>query len=243
MEDMALERAKIGMLVPSANTRSEPDFVRMMPEGVTVHAARLFITEATCEALARMNEDIEQGAKYLATAEVDVIAFCCTGGSFFRGVGYDREVSALIQSAAHIPAVTTSTAVVEALKTLGVRTMAMATPYPKELNDIEKKFMEDSGLRVVSLKGLEIVKAPAIAQVPPSQVYQLAKEVDRREADGIFISCTNFRGVDVIDRLERELGKPVVTSNQATFWAALRALGIREARTGYGRLMEQYLLG
>lgn len=122
-------------------------------------------------------------------------------------------------------------------------------PYPDEINEKERSFLEGNGIRVVGIKGLEYRKrAPfyPLAKLPvsciglhePHMAYKLALEVYRREADGIFISCTNFRTIEIIEMLEKTVGKPVVTSNQATMVSALRKAGIRDRIKGYGLLME-----
>ena len=114
-------RKRIGLMVPSTNTTCEADFQMAVPRGITVHGQRLWLTnEGTGdEVFNRMNAEIEAGARYLATAKVDVIVYGCTTGSFFKGPGWDREMCAVIQRAAGVPAVATSPSVVEALRAFG----------------------------------------------------------------------------------------------------------------------------
>lgn len=233
-------RAAIGLLVPSANTVIEPDCYRIAPAGVTFHAARMFITETTCEALEKMTADVDLASKQLATAEVDVIAFGCTSGSFLKGAGYDAELSQRIERVSGAKATTTSSAVLEALRKLGARTIAIGTPYPDEVNSIIVRFFEDSGFRVTNMEGLQILKATDIAAPEPTTAYELGRRVDRPDADAVFLSCTNFRAAEAADQLEQDLGKPVVTSNQATAWLALRKAGITDPIEGYGRLLRDF---
>lgn len=229
-------RARIGLLLPSGNLSTEPDFYRISPPGVTIHATRMYIMEATPEGLQRMTAEIDGAARLIGTTEADVVAYGCTTGSLWEGPGYDRELAERITRASGIPAITTSTAVMDALRVLGIRSVAVGTPYIDELNARLKRFLEDAGLSVVSLQGLQIRKNIDLAQ-PPSVVRRLAHEVDRPDADAVLLSCTNLRAVEVADVLEQELGKPVITSNQATVWAALRAAGVRDQISGYGRLL------
>ena len=128
---MAL-RKRIGVMVPSTNTTFEADFQLVSPRDVTIHGQRLWLTnDAEGQAgMDRMNGEIEAGAKYLATANVDVIAYGCTTGSFYRGPGYDREMLDTIQKTAGVPAVAAAPAVVEALRHFGARRVSVATPYP-----------------------------------------------------------------------------------------------------------------
>jgi maleate cis-trans isomerase len=211
----------------------------MAPPGVTIHTARMFITEATPEGLARMTDDVDVATRLLATAEVDVMAFACTSGSLLYGAGYDRRLAERISCLTRAKVVTTSTAVLEAFYALGVRTVAVGTPYIDAINERVAAFLEANGIRVARLRGLGIRGATDIARQPPSVAYRLGSEVDCPEAEAIFLSCTNFRAAEAAEALECDLGKPVVTSNQATMWAALRAAGITDPVPGFGRLLRQ----
>jgi maleate isomerase len=123
-------RAKLGILVPSVNTVMEPELNRLAPDGVSIHAARLkLIGEFTPENLIQMTKETKHAAKELKGV-VDIIAYGCTSGSFVKGVNWDTEIIAQITKAANIPATTTSTAVVKALKKMNLKRIAMATPYP-----------------------------------------------------------------------------------------------------------------
>jgi maleate isomerase len=183
-----------------------------------------------------MQKHLERAAKELAAATVDVIAFGCTTGSLLKGVGWDQEIIKRIVAETGTPATTTATAVVDALHKLNIRNLSVATPYVEELNKKEVKFLEGHGFKVVKIKGLGLIKG--IGNNHPEVAYRLAREVNVAEAEGIFISCTNFRTIEIIERLESDLQKPVVTSNQATFWKVLRTVGIHEKIKGYGSLLK-----
>ena len=132
----------------------------------------------------------------------------------------------------------------EALAPLVALQVAVATPYIRSVNETERRFLEQAGLEVVSIDGMEIGHTPTdrrtIAHQPPSRTYALARAVDRPEAEALFISCTNLPTLEIIGPLERDLGKPVLTSNTATLWAALRRAGVGERISGYGRLLEAW---
>jgi maleate cis-trans isomerase len=115
----------------------------------------------------------------------------------------------------------------------------MCTPYPFDVNEIEKKFFEDNGFKVVKCDGLDLTDNNIIAHASPNILYRLARAVDHPEAEAVFISCTGLDALDVIEQLELDLGKPVITSNQASFWLAFRMAGIGEPINGYGRLMRE----
>jgi maleate isomerase len=230
-------RARLGILVPSANIAMEPDMYRMIPEGVTAHFARVWITEDTPEELEKMIDFVPRASIELSHALVDVYGFGCTSGSLVKGLGYDQEIIAKIKSATGKPATTTATACMEAFKEHGIKKISLATPYEKWLNEKEKSFFEGNGVQVMAMDGLELPEAEAIASVDPGRIYRMAKAVDRPDADAIFISCTDFRATEAIQALEQDLGKPVFSSNQVTLWALLRMAGVKSPVSGYGRLL------
>ena len=133
---------------------------------------------------------------------------------------------------------TTAGAVAGALRALDAQRVSMVTPYIPELNDLEVKFLEGWGFDVVSQAGMGILTAFDIGVVPLAETYRFAREHVAAGADALFISCTNLRTMDVIQALEEDLGIPVVTSNQATYWQCLRALGHSVAIPSYGRVFE-----
>ncbi|MCR4398892.1 MAG: aspartate/glutamate racemase family protein [Firmicutes bacterium] len=229
-------RARLGFIVPSINTVVEPEMAKMAPDGVSVHFARARSVKDTEEELIRMAEESPKAARELADAEVDVIAFACTGASFLKGPRYDSYVEGLITSAVNIPAVTTSTAVVQALRACGMKRVVVASPYEEWLNEREKIFLEACGIEVLAMEGLGINDVH-ISDVHPERVYRLARKVLRPDADGVFISCTDFRTAEILEVLENDTGKPVVSSNQATLWAMLRKLGLRVSIQGFGSLL------
>src|SRR3954466_14650473 len=116
---------RIGLMVPSSNTTVEPEFYRALPSGVTLHTARLFLTRIAPESILKMVEDMETQARLLASADVDGIVLGATAPSFLKGLGYDRELIQKIESATGRAATTTSTALVQAIRHLGITRVAL----------------------------------------------------------------------------------------------------------------------
>lgn len=232
-------RGRIGLMVPTGNSVMEPEFNRLAPEGLSVHANRVFLDKVTPEALVGMEEHAAESARGLASIRIGVLAFGCTSGSFVGGKGYDEKLIGIMQAETGIPATTTTTAVMRALRLLGVSRVAMATPYIDAVNAIEETFLEDSGIEVTRSKGGGIVETADIQECEPEVAYRRALEVDNDRAEAIFVSCTGFRTIEIVAKLEAELGKPVVTANQATFADCLRILGVTEVRPGYGSLFDK----
>ncbi len=228
---------RIGLLVPSSNTTVEPEFYRALPANVTLHTARLFLTQITPEAILRMVEDLDAQSRLLASADVDVIVLGATAPSFLKGAGYDREVIARIENAAGKPATTTSTALLRALRFLGAKRVVLGSAYDDNVNAIAQGFIEANGYKVVAARGLGMVDNLAVGRLGPGSAYELARGVDHKDADAMVLACTNWRTMDIIEKLERELGKPVVSTSQVSVWDALRMAGFRGEIPGFGQLL------
>ncbi len=229
-------KMKFGLIVPSSNTVMEAEFWRMASGLATVHTARMRLQKITVNALEGMEKQLLEGARHLSDAEVNVIGYGCTSGSLFKGKGHDREIEEKISAATGIPAVATARAVIEAMEFLNMNRVCVATPYTEEINKLENTFLEQNKIEVVKIMGLGIEQNLEVGSQDPDTAYELAKEVCVPEAHGIFISCTNFRTIEVIDRLEKELGLPVISSNTATFLAMMKKTGFKRELEGYGRL-------
>lgn len=230
-------RARIGVLVPSTNTVVESEYNRMAPQGVSVHAARMKLTITTPETLVDMEKHAQRASDEIATAKVDAIVYACTSGSFVGGAQWEKDLINKIESNTGIKTVTTSGAIAAGLTAVGAKNIVMATPYKQELNVLEVKFLESKGFHVLAEKGLGINENVKVGALTPQDAYRLVKSIFVKEADAVFISCTDFRTIEIIDMLEEDLGVPIVTSNQSSMWAALRAAGVNEPLSGFGRLL------
>jgi maleate isomerase len=228
-------RLRIGLLVPSSNTTMEPEFYRMAPEGVSIHTARMRLEEVTPGKLIEMAGEAERAAGLLATAEVDVMIFGCTTGSLIGGVEWEKGLVNGIEQRTGSPTVSTGRAVVDAINALGGGSIAVATPYTDDLNALERTFLEAHGIEVVAIKGLGLVRNLNIGRTESSAVETLVRTI-AGGADLVFISCTNLPTIGLINGIESELGIPVVTSNQASMWAAMRGSGVTRIE-GYGVLL------
>ncbi len=234
-------RARIGLLVPAANVVMEPEMARMLPEGVSVHASRLVLAGAYSDKSAGvMVASVAQAAGLLRMTDPSVVAFGCTSSSFLED---EQEIRKTIEEATGAPAITSSGAILQALRSFGIRKVAVATPYPGFVNEGERRWLEGEGFTVLDIQGLDLGKneyeVKLIGRQPPQVAYALALRVARCGPDGLFISCGNFSTAPIIEALERDLGLPVVTSTQATLWHALRTAGVRAPVEGYGALMRR----
>jgi maleate isomerase len=239
-------RARIGLIVVGSNTTCEPEIATLCPEGVAAYATRIFF-DPSVHGLLALKKDAGRASRELSCEGIcQIIAFCCTSGSMIGGANYDKEIADFIEKESNTPAIATATAVMAAFDALQVKKIAIATPYPGEVNQFIKEFIERSGYKVTRLEGVyehlstAELKNKMIGSLQPEAAYEMALKVDSKENDAILICGTNLRSIEIIQKLEEETSKPVITSNQATLWYALRKLGLKDRVKGYGRLMEYY---
>src|SRR5690349_4861315 len=241
-------RRKLGLIVPSLNSVMEYEMQRMAPPATSLHTMRVSAhwngtreVVGTKENLTWMDSQVPEAAKLLAHAGVEAICYGCTGGGVMEGSGGDEHLCEAIQSATGIRATVTMRSVVKGLHAVGARTVSVASPYEAWLNDALREFLHASGFRVAAIGGFGAANGRKItfqqaANVSSEDVARLAMSVDRPEADAIFVSCTNFPTLDIVQPLEAKLGKPVITSTTASMWETLRIIGDSTTVPAGGRI-------
>jgi len=235
-------RARVGMIIPSVNSMTEPQFNRFAPPGLAVHVARARVAGAWKRPLVDMAEEIATSARLLSDVAPDLIVFHCTDTSMTQGPHGEVRILDIVQEAAGIEAVATSRLVLEALQALGLRNLVLLSPYKS--NRAVIGYLEATGFKVVHDVALALEPLD-FSEVTPAQWTELACKHDKQEADGIFLSCTNTTQIEAIADIERTLGKPVVNSNQAVLWGCMRRLQSKLGRVApmpeLGRLIQQQL--
>jgi maleate isomerase len=224
---------KLGLIVPSWNTVNEYEFQQVIHPTMSVHSMRIKITADDEENYSWMATQVPGAAQLLAQAKVQAICYGCLAGGFVKGPGHDQQIVKDIEGSTGIPGVAAARAVVEALQALGVERVSVASPYEPWLNDKLRQYLNAFGIEVLALKGLG---TQAHSGFTPEQNAALASEVDRPASQAIFIACSNFRTLEIIQPLEEKLGKPVVSSNLCSLWKMLRLLGDRRSLPRAGRL-------
>lgn len=229
-------RLRVGMLIPSGNVIIEPQVNAMLPPGVALYATRLPLRGSSEAELLAMAQNVEEAARLLAHANVGLVAFNCTAVSTYSKA-MEADIQRRIAAATGLPALMTSAAIVEGLKRLKVKKLVLLTPYLPEVNAREVRFLEESGFEVLAEKGLGLNTNTEMALLEPDVWVEMARKNRTNDADAYLVSCTAVRSAEVIDVLEQELGRPVVTSNQAIAWHCLREGGIEDKVRGFGALL------
>lgn len=245
-EPVVLEPAgavhRLGLIALATDLTSERDFARIIPQcKAAVHTARIaFENPTTPDSLRRMQPDLTRTADLiLPDIRLDAICYSCTAASVVIG---DGAVAAAINIARPgVPVVTPTGAARAAFKVLGVRRIAILTPYLIETSQPMAAYFTRHGFDVTRLHCLGMEDDRQMARVSAETILNAALGVDDTAAEALFISCTALPALGVIAEIEARIGKPVVSSNQASIWAMLRHAGMGDGVTGYGRLFMHQL--
>jgi maleate cis-trans isomerase len=231
----------MGFLVPPGNPTVETEMIDLAPQGVSVHFHRMVAQgtpgsrDGQSERNRTMVEHIDNGIELLAMVKPDVIVVAHTATSYHLGRRGEAELLARLERTTGRRVVTAFGSVVRALEILGLRKLALATPYSPEVTLQGKAHLEAHDFQVVkfaSLKGVENIYDTTV-----EHAYALARSVDSEDAEAVFLSGTGMPTLGVLEVLEVDLGKPVISSASAMMWHALRLAGVGQSIPGFGRLL------
>ena len=228
-----------GVLIPSTNTTGEVEYTRLLPPDWQPHYARVKSASIDGSPFSPpLDADVDYQAKLLGTARVETLFLLQTSASLLSD-GYDEDVTRRISAAAGAPAFTSAMAIGEAMQALGAKRVALVSPYSEEVGANARRYYEEKyGLSVVALEGFAATDSYAIGKLGPELARDAFARIDRPEIEAFVVPGGNFPTMASIPAWEREFNKPVVTTNQAGFWAVTRRLGSTERFPGLGRLLE-----
>lgn len=240
-DDGPYPRARIGFVCVANAGLTEGDMQSMRPPGVGLSFTHMRMREAcTVENLAAMSTDIEDALSGFlpARGDVDVICYNCTSGSFVIG---EDVIRGKIESArTGVKGTTLLTGVVAALRAVGARRVAVGTAYTPDIDDLERDYLESRGFTVANITGLGLMTDVEMNRVTPGTLFELAVSLDSPSVDAVFLSCGALRSLDIVEAVEQRIGKPVICSNQASFWHCLRLACIDDRIDGFGSLLRDH---
>jgi maleate isomerase len=234
------EPSRIGMLTPSSNTCLEPVTAAILHgTGMSMHAARVPVTRIALDEHANTQfgtEPMLAAARLLADAEVDVIAWNGTAGSWL-GVEHDLELCAAIEKETGIPATTSTLALLAAFRAFGVTRLGLAVPYTADVTERIVARYREHGVDCVTTEQLGLTENLDFGRVPSQRVRQLLEQAAEGDPHAVAVVCTNVSGAPHVAELEKLLGVPIFDSVTATLWKSLDVAGAPVAIPGWGQLL------
>jgi maleate isomerase len=233
---------RLGVIVPSVNCVVEAWYPRVVPDGVSVHFARMLMPAGTSpERIIEMDRtDGVRSIHQLASCRPHAIAYGCTASSIVQGHAFDAHLRKEIQEIAGGPGTSATNSIFAACAALGMQRVTTISPYAAEIDAAEHRFFAEGGIETITGACLGITDGFRLAEPTPEEILDFALGAWDPASDGMIIACLNFRSHPIIDQLEARIGKPVVTSTQATLWHVLRLAGVATPIPGYGRLLREH---
>jgi maleate cis-trans isomerase len=234
-------RARLGFLVPPGNPTVESEMIELAPKGVSLHFQRMVARgvggslDGQNERNQMMIDHLGESVELLAMVQPDVIIIAHTATSYHLGRESEAALLARLREASGIRVVTAFGSVLQALRRLDVRRLALGAPYSAEVTLQGKAHLEAHGFEVVNFANLKGVTN--IYEETAERAYRLARSIDVETAEAVFLTGTGMPTLPVLELLEQDLRKPVISSASAMMWHALRLAGVRQPIPGYGRLL------
>ena len=236
---------RVGIVSPD-NAIIDDEYWRFVPNGVIVLVTR-FTTPERVAAISPRMVDTYAGLDTLKTAadtlritRPGAVGFACNSCSFVRGRGWDITQGEALEEAAGCPATTISSAMMQALRLFGARTVSVCAPYPGAVTEKLRSYLGEHGVDVAALQSSELDTEWKIGNTDPGHWHARAREVDRPEADVVVIACSGARTSPIIPDLEAELGKPVITATQLMLWHCLQLMRVDATTVPRGLLFSRF---
>ncbi len=230
---------RIGVITLSTDFTIEQDFRKICHSlPIDIFFNRIpFINPLNHENYLKMAEHIPEVSEQILPGEkIDVIAYGCTSGTIAIG---EEHISSQVQKSKPEAKVTTPiTASLKAFKKLNLKNIAVLTPYPKDVNVTVFEYLSKSNLKIDSFNSFNLNYDSEIAQVSLESLKESIANINLDNVDGLFVSCTALKIVDILDEVEKKFNTTVISSNQAIIWDCLRLLNIDTYVSGYGTLLK-----
>jgi maleate isomerase len=230
---------RIGLITLASDFTIEKDFIDVIRD----KDIDLFVNRIECynpltsENLIKMSQKVTEVTKdILPDQKIDCVVYGCTSGTIAAGYNSIEKKIKLAKSEAKVT--TPSSAAVKALKKLKIKKISVFTPYIKDLNNDVIDFFKKENFTITSNSYFDIKNDLDIGKVDPEYLFEVLSQMDLKEADALFISCTALPAMSIIDKLEKKLNKFVLSSNQALIWDTIRSIGYNSSINGYGKLFK-----
>ena len=228
---------RIGLITLGSDFRIEKDFNNIIyGRNIDLYVNRIHCyNPLTNETLAKMAEDITDVTKdILPDQKIDCVAYGCTSGTV--AAGYDSIKQKVNLAKPEAKVTTPITSAIKALKNLNINRISVFTPYTKEINDSIANFFKKENIIINSLTYFDIASDIDIGKVDENYLFKVLSQIDLKDSDALFISCTALPALSIIDKLEKQLNKVVLSSNQTLIWDSLNQINYKKNIEGFGKL-------
>ena len=229
-------RARIGFIIPSSNRMVEEQAQKYLPADVRAHFTRVGMTNRHRAPLEQLTPRIVEAAELLADSKCAVIVLQCTGTSMSGGVEAEKKLMSAMEQATGIKTISAASSLTAAFAALKARRLVFTSETPPGQHAEKLAFLREAGFDIIADRAVGLRNSDEYCSMPGKLWFDTAVELRRADADAYFLSCANIRAIDIIEDLETVVDRPVVTSNQAAFWWALRSAGLDDKVAGLGRL-------
>ena len=237
-------RGRLGVILGRPNAVCEPEFNKMVPDGVSIHGARMGNASihdyGSQEAMEEHEKLVAELSDALTGIKPNIIIFAHTAASMGNHPDYNLKLTEIMETTTGLKALTSATAIIDSLRAVGAKRIGLAVPFPPkpDLATQVKNFLEHPavGFEVVNISAVHGDNPVFITNMTPDVAYRFGKKADHANAEAILLAGTPWRTIEAIEPLEQDLQKPVISANQAVVWAALRQIGVNDGGQGYGSL-------
>lgn len=241
---------RIGLIVPSSNTTMETEIPAMLqwrgeiePEEFTFHSSRMRMVHVNKEELKKMDSDSDRCALELSDARCDALLYACLIAIMCQGPGYhaiseDRLSKVVKENADLVPIISSAGALIEGIKALGAKKVAIITPYMKPLTNMVIEYLNTSGIEVTDSISLEVADNLEVGRLDPMNLVKIADQLDISNADAVVLSaCVQMPSLPAIQKVEDRLGLPVLSAATSTVYKLLEGLNLRRVVPNAGGLL------
>ena len=231
---------RIGLITLATDFRIEKDFNNVIyGRDIDLYVNRIHCyNPLTNKTLAKMAEEITNVTKeILPNQKIDCVAYGCTSGTVASGYESIKQKINLAKPEAKVT--TPITSAIKALKKLNVKKISIFTPYTKEINDSIVKYFENENIAINSLTYYDIASDIDIGKIDQNNLFKTLSEIELKNSDALFVSCTALPVLSIIDKLEKKLNKIVISSNQTLIWDSLNQINYKGQITGFGKLFNE----
>lgn len=222
---MVSEKVKVGLIMPALQVVTEPLYYEIASKECEFFTTRLYLGGTNVNNYEKMEKLLPRAVQEIASAQVDIMAYCCTASGAILGYEEDQHSCRQFELETKIPMVTTMISVVDALRFLKAKKIVLLSPYIEIVNKLEIDYFKKNGFEVLNDAGQGIVDGSAISRVDPKEITAFAMDNWDDKADAIFMSCMNWQAIRSVEEIEQKIGKPVITSHSATLWKVLNLMG------------------